>query len=106
METYRETIYKNKESQVKYLGQVYFILVFLLSWMFSLSMLKTFKIEQLLGLNFPNKGGTQGLASPACHSRFPAACPNSRDALIYKYNSESKIHELTLGHCQFPMDPE
>lgn len=65
-------------------------------------------MEQLLGSDFPNEGGTQGLASPASHCllyRFPAACPKSGDALIYKYNSKSKIHELTLGCCQFPMDP-
>lgn len=51
--------------------------------MLYLSILKTFKIEQLLGSDFPNEGGTQGLASPTPHclwysqafSQLPALNP-------------------------------
>lgn len=61
-------ITQKQESQVGYLGQVYFILVLLLSWMLSLCFLKHLRSSRYsLPVNWirlPSKGGTQGLAFP------------------------------------------
>lgn len=61
-------ITQKQESQVGYLGQVYFILVLLLSWMLSLCFLTHLRSSRYsLPVNWiwlPSKGGTQGLAFP------------------------------------------